>query len=121
MRAASLIVNLLLLILVFSVGTVELEHAPVELPGDDKTGHALAFFAISSAQYWALVCFRWPSPAPAGARLRFLGASLGATLVGGGLEIVQMFLPYRMAELGDLLADAVGAGIGAGLMYFLLK
>ncbi|RYZ08828.1 MAG: hypothetical protein EOO73_05900 [Myxococcales bacterium] len=47
--------------------------------------------------------------------LRGLGAArfgaLGATLLGGALEVLQSFTRYRSADWADFLADALGAAL----------
>jgi VanZ family protein len=47
-------------------------------------------------------------------------ATAGATLtsiccLAAGMEIVQIFLPWRSASVADVLSDAMGATAGAGL------
>ena len=47
-------------------------------------------------------------------------ATAGATLtliwiVAAGMEIVQIFLPWRSASVADVFSDAMGAMAGAGL------
>lgn len=48
-----------------------------------------------------------------------------ATLYGATDELHQMFVPNRSADLRDLLADAIGAGLGAaatlGVLRLLVK
>jgi VanZ family protein len=78
--------------------------------GTDKFLHALeyalmGFFTTRGAM------LTWELP-------RFRGASLGAAIAAGlGLldEFHQYFVPGRNPSLGDALADAVGAIIGAAL------
>jgi hypothetical protein len=45
-----------------------------------------------------------------------LGALI-ATLYGASDEFHQMFVPGRMAEMRDLVADAAGAVIGSGIAH----
>jgi VanZ family protein len=42
-----------------------------------------------------------------------LAAMALATLYGGALELLQMFVPGRYGDANDLLADASGAALGA--------
>ncbi len=35
---------------------------------------------------------------------------------GGMVEVLQSFTPDRMAELSDLMADALGLALGSGVM-----
>lgn len=120
MRTAAIALNLALLLVVFYLGTVSAAPEGVPLPGNDKIGHALAFFSVGIAQYLAFFTHDWPRPGRGGAGARFALSTVGATLVGGLLEVVQMFLPFRNAEFADLLADAVGATLGACLLLVLL-
>lgn len=39
----------------------------------------------------------------------------GICLLAAGTEIVQIFLPWRSASVEDVLCDATGAAVGAGL------
>ncbi|MBX3181869.1 MAG: VanZ family protein [Polyangiaceae bacterium] len=71
----------------------------------DKLGH-LVVFAGFAALLTAVL---------RGRRRALLGV-LGSTSLGGALELLQALVPYRSAELLDLVADAVGAVLGAGLV-----
>ncbi|WP_248897403.1 VanZ family protein [Haloplanus halobius] len=42
---------------------------------------------------------------------RLLGAFACATVVGAGIELVQMGLPYRTFSVGDVLVNAAGAAL----------
>ena len=67
--------------------------------GWDKTNHLLGFAGLAF-----LGCHSYP---------RRAGAVLLALLAYGGLiEILQFLTPYRLAEWGDLLADALGLVLG---------
>ncbi len=82
---------------------------PVDLGGtwlpQDKLGHLVVFGGFA-----ALVT------AVLRGRRRALIGALSATALGGALELLQALTPYRSAEWLDLLADAVGAALGAGLV-----
>ncbi len=44
-------------------------------------------------------------------------AALGVTLLFGGLtELLQLAVPWRSAEVRDLLADGLGAAVGVALL-----
>jgi VanZ family protein len=77
---------------------------PVPDTGWDKLNHLLAF---AGPMFAGLAARHRP-----GARSAIV---LGATLVvwGATLEALQGLLPPRHADPADLLADAVGIGIGA--------
>jgi VanZ family protein len=71
-----------------------------QVEGGDKIMHALAFCALSF-----LADFSFPEEG--------FGFRKIALLTGYGIliEIVQSFLPWRSAEVSDLLADASGMGV----------
>jgi VanZ family protein len=78
----------------------------------DKLEHAVAFLVMQLLAFRAL---RHEFPERSPARLA-LAAALAAILVGIGLELYQLGLPHRSAEFADVVADSVGAGIGALLV-----
>jgi len=90
----------------FYGGVIEIGPLP-NLPGlaIDKVGHALAFAGLAALVAFAL--------AKLPLRRRLMSAASASTAVGGLLELVQSALPYRSAEWLDLLADAIGAVLGA--------
>jgi VanZ family protein len=94
------------LALVFIVSTVPHPKGPeVDLPlGLDKIGHALAYAVLGALAVRAV----WRP------RDRFLlvAAGLAATVAYGALLEGWQHLIGRDAELGDVIADAVGAAIG---------
>lgn len=73
--------------------------------GWDKLNHTLAFAALAISAWLAY-------PASHRTRLLWLGALLA---FGGLIEILQLFVPGRSAESGDLLADALGIACGAAI------
>lgn len=79
--------------------------------GWDKLNHTVAFAALG-------FCAALGWPAPRWARLAVLAALLA---FGGMIELVQHFVPNRSAEWGDLLADAIGIGLGVLLATALLR
>ncbi|MFZ5897300.1 MAG: VanZ family protein [Myxococcota bacterium] len=81
----------------------ELPHTP--LVASDKLLHAAAFMGLEILGEWALY--------PRDVRVRRWVAVLGSITVGGSLELVQAALPYRSADFWDLVADSVGAVMGA--------
>ena len=62
----------------------------------DKAAHFIAFYGLT-----ALMMAAFP-------KNRRLEIALSAVLIGGSIEIAQMFT-HRGVSLGDLAADAVGA------------
>lgn len=95
------------LLFVVVMGLALMPQAPVEFStGWDKLNHALAFCALA---------FAWRLGFPGGGwRWVQLGLALFAT--GGAIEIAQQFVPGRQADWADLLADAIGAGIGMSMV-----
>jgi VanZ family protein len=79
----------------------------------DKLLHAAAFAGLA-----VLVEFALWRLAPRRRRWLAVGVSTG---VGALLELVQSALPYRSAELLDLLADGCGAVLGVLLMAWILR
>lgn len=71
----------------------------------DKLLHAGAFAGLAG-----LIAFALPELPPRRRQLVSAGAS---SALGALLELVQSALPYRSAELLDLVADTLGAVLGA--------
>jgi VanZ family protein len=90
----------------------ELTPQPPQLPGPwvwDKLDHFTAYAGLA-----LMGCLnRRP-------RLSPLVSFLAATALGGVLEILQDVVG-RDAEWGDVLANAIGAGIGVALAWALLR
>ena len=82
-----------------------------ELPdlGWDKLLHFSAYFGLS-----LLAGLAW------GRRMQMLLIFLAAVAMGGVMEMLQL-LVGRAAEWGDMLANTLGAGAGAGLAALLLR
>lgn len=80
---------------------------PVEtqLPstGWDKANHLLAFSVLA-----ILGCWSYPAR-----KLQILACLLA---YGGLIELLQALTPYRFAEWGDLLADALGLVCGWAML-----
>lgn len=77
----------------------------------DKLDHALAFGSLGFVGLIALRRVRWASG--------WVVAGLAA--LGGGIEILQLYVPSRQADLHDFYADVVGAVIGVVLALALLR
>lgn len=75
----------------------------------DKVNHVVAFLGLQLLSYRAL---RYALPDKTRASARWL-AVLVAVLVGVALELYQLGLPDRDADVADVVADSVGAIIGA--------
>ena len=75
----------------------------------DKLEHAIAFLIMQLLAYRALRHVR-----PGHSRSKLAWTAAGVSLgLGVALELYQLGLPHRSAELADAVADAVGAGLGA--------
>ena len=79
--------------------------------GWDKLNHATAFATLTVAG-----CFAFP-----GSWRTVLWVLLGLLALGGLIEVVQYFVPGRNCELLDVVADAVGMGIGATVALLTMK
>ncbi|CCQ11100.1 hypothetical protein PALB_19740 [Pseudoalteromonas luteoviolacea B = ATCC 29581] len=80
----------------------EINSSAIKISNADKFAHALIFFGLAFVQHHA---FRLPV---------WLHLLL-LTFYGALVEVVQSFVPYREASLGDLLADVAGA-----FLYFIV-
>lgn len=77
-----------------------------DLLGWDKFEHGAAYSLLTILAGWAFCNFRLS------AKLRWSMAASVAVGIGALLEVLQgSFTRTRTAEWGDLLADAIGAGI----------
>lgn len=97
---------LMILIFVLSSGTQATFFIP-PITHIDKVQHALAFAVLSLL--WSRVGWSFT-------RSLFWGAWIGwfvASLYGISDEYHQLFVPGRMGDVGDFIADTCGAMIGA--------
>jgi VanZ family protein len=95
---------------IFTASSLPRSQLPeVGLPGIDKLEHGLAYALLGAAlaRGW-----RWQRPAW---RFRYwwLVAWIAAVAFGLSDELHQLLVPGRMFDLGDLVADAAGAALGA--------
>lgn len=86
---------------------------PIGLPSavSDKAAHFLVYGVLGAALLRALASGR----PPAMTSTRIVLATACAALYGLSDELHQAFVPGRMPELLDLLADAAGGAAGATL------
>ncbi|MFZ4650845.1 MAG: VanZ family protein [Rubrivivax sp.] len=77
----------------------------------DKLDHALAFGSLGFAGLLAL----------RRVRLAAVWVVAGLAVLGGAIEILQMYVPSRQADLRDVYADVIGAVIGVVLALALLR
>ena len=73
--------------------------------GSDKLTHYFAFLL------WA-VLYRYSF------KVGYWNILFSSALLGGFIEIIQSFLPYRSGEYGDFVADLFGALSGMFLYFF---
>lgn len=103
---AWLIGGLVVMAIILGLALAPMGRVTASLMFSDKFMHAMAFAAL---MVWFCGVFRLPfTPLVA----------LGLLAFGGAIELFQGMLPYRAAEVGDLLAD--GVGIAAGWVLALL-
>jgi VanZ family protein len=96
----------------FWFGLTPLERLPgPDFALADKVWHAAAFGGLGLLLTRVALFLRRPFAAAA------LWGALGATLLGGALEVLQSFTRYRSADLADFVADA----LGAWLVYLVLR
>jgi VanZ family protein len=81
----------------------------------DKIDHLVAFCGLQVLCFRAL---RYELPGRTRRRMLWL-AALVSVLFGILLELYQLGLPDRSAEVADAVADAIGAVVGATVLGFL--
>ena len=79
--------------------------------GWDKLNHLAAFAALGFAS--------WLGYPESWRRRSFVLFAMVA--LGGLIEVLQLYVPGRSSEWGDLLADAIGVGAGAVIAMLLLR
>ncbi|KNX41715.1 VanZ like family protein [Roseovarius tolerans] len=92
-------VTLVLALIIATLTLLQVTPGPQGLPGLDKLAHFLAFGALA-----APLAFAYPR--------HWRAVALAVLAYGGLIEIVQPYMG-RSAEWADLLADGVGAFLGA--------
>lgn len=105
--------QVILAVLVCIVGKLALtpSNYPHVSLGWDKLNHFAAFMALAWA---AWLGFRI-------AALRQWISLLGLVVYGAAIELLQLYVPGRSSEWLDLLADAIGIGVGAMMAAYLLR
>jgi VanZ family protein len=103
----------LLACLVVAIAWLALTPSPPEQfsTGWDKANHALAFAVLTCSGRFA-----YP-----GSKVRLLAVVCAVVAFGGFIEIAQLFVPGRSSDIEDLLADSIGAAIGALLGAVVLR
>jgi VanZ family protein len=105
--------RVLLVLLVIVVSYLALTPKPLVglESGLDKVAHLIAFTALTFSGYLGF-------PASRGTRTAL---TLALLAYGGLIEVLQLFVPGRTAEWGDLLADGIGIAVGVGLAAFVIR
>jgi VanZ family protein len=99
---------------IFYAGSVpDPPHLHLNFSAQDKLLHLGAFFGMQLTIFRAV---RW-RPGELSLKAQLLLALLVTSALGALLEIWQAALPYRSAEFLDWLADTLGAGLGAALLW----
>ena len=103
------------LVLVFSAGGAK--HGPSlgAWSGSDKVGHLIAFGGLQ-VLIWVGLVRELPRLSR---RAQLLWALLVTSAAGAALELYQLALPYRSAEVMDWVADTVGAGLASLVLWSL--
>lgn len=97
--------RIILILIVITVSYLAVSPAPprgVDF-GWDKLNHIGAFVALAFSAWLGL------SASPRRQRLWLLVLMA----YGGAIEVIQLYVPGRSCEWGDLAADAVGITVGA--------
>ena len=106
----------LYLALLFWAGLIPLKSLPgPDFELADKMWHLLAFGGLTTLLSRVLRYFRRPLPQAMAA------AALVSAGLGGLLELLQSLTRYRSADLGDLAADTLGAGLAYLVLRWLAK
>ncbi|WP_435119013.1 VanZ family protein [Halolamina sp. C58] len=71
--------------------------------GVDKLLHVVGYAALAAASLFALRTRTLPA---------ILAVAVAVTAFGGGVELLQGFVPGRAVSVLDLVADAIGAALG---------
>jgi len=95
--------------LTFLLTSIPGSDAPTLFPGADKLAH-LGFYAVMG-----LLCARWRREAGAGRAAAVVQGLVFAALAGAVDEVHQAWIPDRLPDALDWLADAAGGGLGASL------
>ena len=74
--------------------------------GDGSALHFAAYLFLSTLAVWVLVLFRHRLD------VAVMIAFTYVAFIGAALEIVQVFIPTRSAEISDLVSDILGSGVG---------
>lgn len=100
--------------IILIIGAVIPTTQPTSVSFSDKVWHAVAYGLHAGLLFWtAFVLGRCAIHSGA-------FALVGACCVGMATEVLQLFVPHRAFQLGDLAADAAGAAAVAGFCVLAL-
>jgi len=88
----------------YALATLPIDHQPEITPFSDKGNHFIAFATLT-----ILILY--------GYRVSYIKASLLMLLYGIWIEITQLFIVNRYAEVMDVVADVVGIFMGIVIFY----
>lgn len=105
--------RVLLVLLLCAISYLALTPAPPRDmdTGWDKANHFLAFASLAFSGHWSA----------AARRTRYLLLPAALVAYGGAVEVIQMFVPHRSSEWGDLLADSIGIALGLAAALLVLQ
>ena len=101
LRSTWIVLGVLLVLTVIVLSVVNVS-APGPESLSDKIKHVLAY-AVLCGWFCAMAPRRW------------VAWFLASLALGVAMEVVQYQLPHRQFEWADMLADAIGAALGAGI------
>ena len=104
------------MLLIWALSSIPTQFDFSRVPFRDKGAHFVEYATLAVLLAHALL----GSFARASAIVLFAVAALGTTLWGAIDEIHQAFVPGRVSDVNDLMADAIGAISGAAL-YVLVR
>jgi VanZ family protein len=108
------VLALVWIIFIFLLSSQSDLHAPPVFPAQDELAH-LIVFGILGILFGR--SFK-PNEKPLSFK-NILIITILVTVYGGVDEVHQIFVPNRHAEIGDLIADAVGGFLGGIVFYYL--
>jgi VanZ family protein len=83
----------------------------------DKLVHLVAFGILQLLAFRAMR-FQWPRQ---GLKWQLVASILTTSAIGAALEVYQLFIQYRSAEVLDWVADTVGAMLAGGILFLALR
>jgi VanZ family protein len=107
---------LVYVVMIFYGGSLRASQMP-PVKVSDKLVHLIAFGILQLLAYRA-VRFEQPRKSR---QVHLVTSALATSAIGAALEIYQLFIKYRSAELLDWLADTVGAVLVALVIHWVAR